>query len=89
MKILAVLEFAPGTGPRKRGSFSGAMANSGFIRLPGVSSCWVADQKFPAIAPAREALAQVAAATAVRVHKAYLVEYGDFATFPHDPARRP
>ena len=88
MKILAVLEFAPGTGPRKRGSFSGAMAESGFTRLPGVSSCWVTDQMFPAVAPAREALAQVAAATDVRVHKAYLVEYGDFATFPPATARR-
>jgi len=88
MKILAVLEFAPGTGPRKRGSFYGAMADSGFIRLPGVSSCWIADQKFPAIDPARDALAQVAAATDVTVHKAYLVEYGDFAAYPPAAARR-
>jgi hypothetical protein len=88
MKILAVLEFAPGTGPRKRGTFNGAMAESGFTRLPGVSSCWVADRTFPDIAPAREALAQVAATTDVRVHRAYLVEYGDFATFPSQPARR-
>ncbi|MEK7951538.1 hypothetical protein [Luteolibacter soli] len=88
MKILAVIEFSPGTGPKKRGSFSTAMADSGFTRLPGVSSCWIADRKFSAVDPAREALAQVAATTEVRVHKAYLVEYGEFLTFPPTPARR-
>ena len=88
MKILAVIEFAPGTGPKKRGSFNGAMTKSGFVRLPGVSSCWVADRKFTDVDPAREAVAKVAASTAVNVHQAYLVEYGEFAVFPASVARR-
>jgi len=88
MKILAVIEFAPGTGPKKRTSFSTGMAQYGFIRLPGVSSCWVADRSFDALHPAREAIAQVALATEVRVHKAYIVEYGEFAAFPAATARR-
>jgi len=89
MKILAVIEFAPGTGPKKRGSFSSAMTESGFTRLAGVSSCWIADRIFTAVDPAREAIAQVAATTEVRVHMAYLVEHGEFATFPATAARRP
>ena len=88
MKILAVIEFSPGTGPKKRGSFSGAMAQSGFVRLPGVSSCWVADRQFTAVDPAREAVAQVAASTHVSVHKAYLVEYGDCAILHAGEVRR-
>ena len=89
MKILAVIEFAPGTGPKKRTSFSTGMAQSGFTRLPGVSSCWVADRTFTAVHPAREAVAQVSLDAEVRVHKAYIVEYGEFATFPAATARRP
>lgn len=88
MKILAVIEFAPGTGPKKRTSFSTGMARYGFVRLPGVSSCWVADRAFVALHPAREAVAQVSLDAEVRVHKAYLVEYGEFATFPAATARR-
>lgn len=88
MKILTVVEFGPGIKLQRRSAFQAAMCARGFLRLPGVSATWVADEIFVDLDPAREAVAQAAAASDAAIHKAYLVEYGDFAVFPGELKRR-
>ena len=82
MKILTVVEFGPGIKLQRRSAFQAAMSERGFVRLPGVSSTWVADGIFASLDLAREAVAEAAAASDAAVHKAYLVEYGAFVVFP-------
>jgi hypothetical protein len=81
MKILVLLEFTPGTGARKRTAFNRSMLDSGFTRLPGVATAWVADRKFPDISTAEEAVADASTTAGAAVHKAYVVEYGRFAAY--------
>ena len=82
MKILVLLEFCPGTTARKRTAYNREMLEAGFLRLPGVSTAWVADQKFTEIALAEDVVARASASTGAMVHRAYVVEYGQYSVYP-------
>jgi hypothetical protein len=88
MKILTIIEFSPGTKLHRRSAFQAAMTERGFVRLPGVSATWVADRKFTSVELARDSVSQAAALADLPIHKAYVVEYGDYAVFPQESRRR-
>ena len=81
MKILMILEFAPGSTIHSRSRLTSNLTESGFVRLRGVSGAWVADECFDSVEEAKDALAEAAASSRVAIHKAYLVEYNRYEVF--------
>jgi len=82
VKIFAVIENPPSTGRIRRGRFLTAMKTRGFLNLPGVPAGWVADHQYSTVDEARNAIADASTVSGVTIHRAYVIEYGNFAMLP-------